>query len=87
MHNTELKDGARFCTLSCVRRWVYFMCQNLDLKKLFGVEPQKGKHYPVDELWVGVSNSLSSLTLEVVTLLKAHEKLTYSRVFLSQLPA
>ncbi|XP_050691854.1 protein maelstrom-like isoform X2 [Eriocheir sinensis] len=64
VHNTALKDGARFCTLSHVRRWVYFMCQNLDLKKLFGVEPQKGKHYPVDELWVGASDSLSSLTLE-----------------------
>uniref|UniRef100_A0A0P4WH67 HMG box domain-containing protein n=1 Tax=Scylla olivacea TaxID=85551 RepID=A0A0P4WH67_SCYOL len=63
-HIANQMDCGRFCTLSTVRRWFYYMCQHIDLKNNLGVMPQEGKHYPYKELKEGVQRSMSCLTLE-----------------------
>lgn len=63
-HIANQVDSARFCTLSIIRRWYYYICQHIDLKNNLGVVPQEGKHYPHKELKKGVQKSTSCLTLQ-----------------------
>ncbi|XP_069953502.1 protein maelstrom-like isoform X1 [Cherax quadricarinatus] len=45
-HITYQKDAGKYCSLSCARRWVFMMCDNMNLHDTFGVLPQEGKHLP-----------------------------------------
>lgn len=39
-------DSGKYCSLSCIRRWMFNMCDNMNLSTTFGIEPQEGKHLP-----------------------------------------
>lgn len=45
-HQTYQKDAGRYCSLSCAKRWVFHMCDNMKLLDTFGIQPQEGKHLP-----------------------------------------
>lgn len=49
------RDSGRFCSLSCARRWVYLMCDNMNLEDTFGIKPQEGKHLPRAVAATGIS--------------------------------
>ncbi|XP_071521798.1 protein maelstrom homolog [Panulirus ornatus] len=45
-HINYQKDAGKYCSLSCARRWVFLMCDNMNLADKFGVEPLEDKHLP-----------------------------------------
>lgn len=45
-HIENQNDAGRFCSLSCARRWVFLMCDNMNLETTFGITPQESKHLP-----------------------------------------
>uniref|UniRef100_A0A0P4WB03 Maelstrom domain-containing protein n=1 Tax=Scylla olivacea TaxID=85551 RepID=A0A0P4WB03_SCYOL len=48
-HIDNEQDSVRYCTMSCVKRWVFLMCRHIGMVPAFGVVPEEGKHYPVEE--------------------------------------
>ncbi|MPC18567.1 Protein maelstrom [Portunus trituberculatus] len=48
-HIDNEQDSVRYCTMSCVKRWVFLMCRHIGMVLAFGVVPEEGKHYPVEE--------------------------------------
>lgn len=49
VHNLNEGGSMMHCTLARVRRWMYLMCQHIDVCKNFGVTPVRGKHCPLEE--------------------------------------
>ncbi|XP_064077533.1 protein maelstrom-like [Macrobrachium nipponense] len=45
-HSLHQKDAGKYCTLSCARRWVFNMCDHINITNTFGIEPIEGKHLP-----------------------------------------
>ncbi|KAK7082867.1 hypothetical protein SK128_026655 [Halocaridina rubra] len=45
-HKLNQPDSGKYCTQSCVRRWIYNMCDNMLLEKTFGITPLENKHLP-----------------------------------------
>lgn len=45
-HSLHQKDAGRYCTLSCARRWVFNMCDHINITNTFGIEPIERKHLP-----------------------------------------
>ncbi|XP_068239357.1 protein maelstrom homolog [Palaemon carinicauda] len=45
-HSIHQKDAGKYCTLSCARRWVFNMCDHINITSTFGIEPIEGKHLP-----------------------------------------
>ncbi|XP_037787793.1 protein maelstrom homolog [Penaeus monodon] len=45
-HQMYQKDAGRYCSLSCAKRWVFHICDNMKLLDTFGIKPQEGKHLP-----------------------------------------
>ncbi|KAK4308009.1 hypothetical protein Pmani_020262 [Petrolisthes manimaculis] len=45
-HILNQEDYGKHCSLSCVRRWVYLICDNLKLAQSYRVVPQEGRHLP-----------------------------------------
>ena len=52
-HIQYQSDAGKYCALGCVRRWVFHICDNLNLEQKLGIEVEEGKHLPREQTNTG----------------------------------